>query len=253
MAYNSLTEAPHNLKEGIDWLMAVKGTDAEKNLKAVGEAIHHLLKRHPVGLTVLPSLENVKYFSQRFMKKQEFRDLPFVKELLERYKAPMNKNPKRLPTISMGKNESDYKNVVRAWGLTAKKVADKVSRAVDACEKFLEDVKLPDQYKSAYSSEATWDASCAQDPEACAVVFVGIAPMLYAGLRSLKEASKAATAYVADPMEETRLRDVLKSAGYKEPECSERMTGSDIHKALSGVHKDVLDIIYNFAGFWAFY
>ncbi|CDR95427.1 hypothetical protein BBBOND_0205850 [Babesia bigemina] len=46
MVYTSLTEVPHNLKEGIDWLVALKGTYGENNLKTIVGAIQKFLSYH---------------------------------------------------------------------------------------------------------------------------------------------------------------------------------------------------------------
>ncbi|GBE59915.1 hypothetical protein, conserved [Babesia ovata] len=253
MVYNSLTEVPRNLKECIDWLIALKGDDAENNLKAMGKALYGLLADKLVGFTEVPALEKVKHVSEVFLRRQGIRDQPFVKELLQRFNKPMDKSPKKIGNVIKGVEESDYKNVVKARGTKPEAIAKNLGKVVDAYEKFLDDIKAPDQYESAYSSEATWEASCSKEPEACVVILVGIAPMLYASVRPLKDVGKFATVYAVDPMEENRVGSVLEAVGYKEPECRAGTSGSDVLKVSRGVDKDVLDIIYDFAAFWAFY
>ncbi|GBE59322.1 hypothetical protein, conserved [Babesia ovata] len=255
MVYNSLTEAPHNLKEGVDWLMALKGKDADKNLAAMGEALYKFLADKPVGKEELPALEKVKSISKGFLEQPALNYIWPANELLRRFNKPLSKkHPGFFPRFFGVIFESDYENVIQTRGLTAKTIAEKLSKAVAGCEKFLDNVKIPDQYASAYSSEATWDASCAEDPEACAVIFVGIAPMLYAGLRSLREASNAQS-YCHDSICLTpiSLRDVVKAVGYKDPGCRASMTASYILKALKGVKFQNLVTIYDLCGFWAFY
>ncbi|GBE60306.1 hypothetical protein, conserved [Babesia ovata] len=254
MVYNSLTEVPRNLKEGIDWLMAVKGTDAETNLKAMGEAIYNFLVDKPLGLKKLPALENVKKISKEFMGQKELKNHPSVSTLLDRFDQPMNKSKTavffKFPWV---RHESDYENILKSQGLKPDDMVNEVAHVMDGCEKFLEKIKVPGQYKSVYSGEATWESSCAKNPEACAVVLVGIAPMLYSGLRSLKDATEAATRYGKIPKAEKRLGSLLKAVGYDEPECRPGMSGSDILKALDGVDVDILITLYDIAGFWAFY
>ncbi|CDR96712.1 hypothetical protein BBBOND_0306160 [Babesia bigemina] len=268
MVYTSLTEAPHNLKEGIDWLMALKGTDGVKNVKAMSEALYNFLADKPVGKMELPALEEVKLISKDFLGLPQLKGpssvgeilgLPQIKgpspvgDLQKRYETPMDKTScmwlKRMWTL----NESDYDNIVEAWGLTTEDFIYKLGRVMHATEKFLEGVKISDQYESAYSTEATWEASCSEKPEDCAVVLVGMAPMLYAGLLSLKDASQRAAKKGPQSKEETRLREVLEAVGYVETQRNDNLSGSDVLMALSDVDKQLLYILYDFAGYWAFY
>ncbi|GBE59580.1 hypothetical protein, conserved [Babesia ovata] len=253
MAYYSLTDVPSNFKEGIDWLLALKGDDPHHYLQAMGTALHDLLSRHYVGFTRLPALEKIKLISRKFLEEGGLKGQPFVKELLERYKAPMSKNPEQLAKVFSRVDESDYKNVVRARRATPRSIAKNIGEVVDAAEKFLEGIKETDKYTNTYGSGATWIGSCADDPEACAVVFVGIAPMLYAGLRSLQEASLDAQKEGPHSDAANRLGKMFKALGYEERDCIDGLKASDIRKALEGVNKQILAIVYNIAGFWAFY
>ncbi|GBE60332.1 hypothetical protein, conserved [Babesia ovata] len=253
MVYNSLTEAPHNLKEAIDWLIALKGRDADKNLAAMGAALHKFLADKPVGKMKVPALEDVKVITKKFLEKPELKGMWPASELLGRFNKPMDKDYYMLRKIFTRINDSDYKNVVEATDAAAERVKDDVILLVYGCERFLNHMKVPDQYKSAYSPEATWDASCAENPEACAVVLVGIAPMLFTGILSLWDASnppifKCRASGVAE-----RLRKVLKAVGYVEPESRNSLGYYKVRKALSNVGYGIWDIVYYFAGFWAFY
>ncbi|CDR97280.1 hypothetical protein BBBOND_0311830 [Babesia bigemina] len=252
MLLTSLTDVPRNLKEAIDWLMAMKGDNAE-NVDAMSAALHRFLIRYPVGFTEVPALERVKHFSRFFMKKPDIEDQPFVQELIGRYSTRMSKNPKRLPTVSMSIEESDYKNIIKAWGVKPTAIARGLRKVLDGCEKLLDGVKHPSEYVSAYSSEATWEASCSEDPEACAVILVGIAPMLYVGIRSLKDAADDATGYVVFSNAETRFARILECVGYSATENRANLSASDVFKALGGIDGRVMDVIYDLAGFWAFY
>ncbi|GBE61017.1 hypothetical protein, conserved [Babesia ovata] len=253
MVYDLLTTAPRNLKEGIDWLMALKGTDAENNLKAMGAAVYDFLADKPVGKMKVRALEDVKVITKEFLEKQELRGRWFVKKILRKINEPIGKTRKELDKHFRRIEEYDYKNIVMANHLTAEKITQKLGKVVDCCEKFLEKIKSPDEYKSAYSSGATWDASCAEDPEACAVVLVGIAPMLYAGIRSVWEESKAGSGILSIYGEGKPMGNVLKAMGYEEPQYRAGMGASYVLRALGGVKVRVLGILYDIAGFWAFY
>ncbi|GBE59193.1 hypothetical protein, conserved [Babesia ovata] len=254
MVYNSLTEAPHNLKEAIDWLMALRGTDAEKSLAAMGDALYKFLADKPVGKMKVSALENVKKISKKFMGQKALKDQPFVKTLLGRFKRNTSKTVSLFHRWFETMAQSDCENVMEVRGVKPEDITVNLAKAVDGCEKFLDDIKIPNQYKSAYSSGATWSSSCARNPEACAVVLVGIAPMLYAGLRSLKETSaEAANRNWLASYAELKLGKVLTAVGYKEPQCRAKMSGSDVFKALQSVSFEMLNTIYDLAGFWAFY
>ncbi|CDR95843.1 hypothetical protein BBBOND_0209960 [Babesia bigemina] len=255
MVYTSLTEAPHNLKEAIDWLVALKGDDAEKNLGAMGAAIHKFLADKPVGFTKVPNLEEVKLITKEFLKNPALKELWPTKQVLRRFNEVIFEAPKALHRWFGDVYDSDYKNVIQTKGLTPETIAKQLSKAVDGCEKFLEDVKHPEQYESAYSSEATWEKSCSEKPEACAVVLVGIAPMLYAGLRSMKVACKVARLpqKVKIYVPSSSVGSVLLAAGYQEKQWPTAMTPLYVAKALKGVTYQVLVTFYDLAGFWAFY
>ncbi|CDR97740.1 hypothetical protein BBBOND_0402290 [Babesia bigemina] len=252
MVYNSLTEAPRNLKESFDWLIAVKGTDAEKNVKALGAAIHKFLADKPVGVTRIPSLEKVKRLSRDFMQKAELKNMPMVKEMLVSFNAPVAKHASSARHL-LGEYSSDYKNVIQERRLRPGNISDSVARIVGSCDIFVEGVKTPGQYESAYSSEATWDASCAKNPEACAIVFVGIAPMLYAGIDSLWMASDPDTFLGQTPAGAKSMVNVMKALGFTEQECSGVMSFAKVRPALRVLNRDIMEQIYDLAGFWAFY
>ncbi|GBE58548.1 hypothetical protein, conserved [Babesia ovata] len=254
MVYSSLTEAPRNLKEGIDWLMALKGTDDENGLKAMSAALYDFLAQQPVGKMELPALEEVKLISKEFLEQKELKYQPFVEDLLGRFNKPMNKNLSGCAKYLDNSDESDHENVVKSRGVKPKDIAKNIVKVVDGCAQFLEKIKNPGQYESAYSSEATWDTSCSKDPEACVVILVGIAPMLYAGLRSLRIASNTTPlSRLGCHNKKIKLVSVLKALGYEEAERRAKMSGSDVFKALKSVSHEMLVTLYDIAGFWAFY
>ncbi|CDR96764.1 hypothetical protein BBBOND_0306680 [Babesia bigemina] len=252
MVYTSLTEAPHNLKEAIDWLLAVKGDDATTNLTGLGAAVHKFLANKPIGNAVVPALEKVKLITKEFVWKQRTRGLWYVDRMLKRLEEKLWKGREELVDALEYVRESDYQNIIWTEGTTAEAVIEKLGEVVDGTEMFLDDVKIPEQYESAYSSEATWDASCKEDPRACAMVFVGIAPMLYTGLRSLKDSAVAAT-WPSFLMNSPGLGDMLDSVGYKDQAIRTSLSGPEVTSALRAVDGQFLNIIYDLAGFWAFY
>ncbi|GBE59610.1 hypothetical protein, conserved [Babesia ovata] len=246
MQFDSLTMVPRNLKEAIDWLLATEVNEDSKIWWSMGQALTSLFERQPAGVKVLPALEVIKQVSKDFLEQKELRSLPFVKSLLQKFYQPKSNTTGDGPEIQK-------KHVGSARGVGPRTMARSVCRTLYVCDLFLDDIKHPDQYTSAYDSEVTWFGSCKDNPEACAVVFVGIAPMLYAGLRSLKEASKAALEEGPGSKAELRLAELLKAVGYDEPECKEDLTAPDVHKALRGVDMPMLYTIYDFAGVWGFY
>ncbi|GBE59671.1 hypothetical protein, conserved [Babesia ovata] len=250
MQFDSLTRIPRNVKDAIDWLLALKGTDPEKNLKALGAAVHTFLADKPVGNLNLPALKNARIFFRDLMTQKALEGLWPANVMLERFNTPMDKSVhfKFFGTV----DESDYENVVQARGVKPEEIAKDLGKVVDGCEKFLEKIKNPNKYVPTYSSEATWDASCAKDPEACAVIFVGIAPMLYTGLRSLRKVSHGES-FKWVPFAKKNLGEVLKALGYKEPERRPNMSGSYVFKALENVKFQMLVTLYDLSGFWAFY
>ncbi|GBE58734.1 hypothetical protein, conserved [Babesia ovata] len=253
MEYHSLRRIPRDFREGVDWLIALKGTYPELTMQALSDAIHRLLVDKPVGFTELPCLEKVKHISQQFLEQKEFKGDPFVEMLLKRYNTPMDKQPMGLSKTLGFYLESDYKNIIEAHGVRPESIARSLGRVVRGYEKFLEDIKHPDHYRPTYSSRATWDASCAKDPEACAIIFVGIAPMLFTGLLYLQETSVDAIRGGRHSEEEQELGSVLTTLGYLKPERSEKMSGLAVRTALRDLGDDALNILYDLAGFWAFY
>ncbi|GBE59234.1 hypothetical protein, conserved [Babesia ovata] len=129
MVYNSL-EAPHNLKEGVDWLMALKGDDSEKNLAALGAAVHKFLADKPVGKMEVPALESVKLITKEFLEQPELKNMWPASELLGRFNKPMNKNFVGSAKCFYNVDESDYTNVVKARRLTSKTIAEKLGKIV---------------------------------------------------------------------------------------------------------------------------
>ncbi|GBE61152.1 hypothetical protein, conserved [Babesia ovata] len=199
MVYTSLTEAPRNLRESIDWLMALRGADAEANLKALGAAVHHLLADKPVGFTDVPALENVKLITKEFLEQEELRDNPFVEDLLGIYTAPMNKSPEGLDSDSVAVEESDHENFIKVWGLTAKMVADNL------------------------------------------------------GLRSLRELGDLSVADESLSEEKEDIVYALEALGYNDSEFRAGMSRLDLIRVLKPVDSRMLGMIYDFAGFRAFY
>ncbi|CDR94915.1 hypothetical protein BBBOND_0200720 [Babesia bigemina] len=253
MVYNSLTDAPRNLKEGIDWLLALKGTDAENNLAAMGAALYDFLVDKPVGYTEVPALEKVKLVSKEFLKQPELKKQLSVGHMLAKFNKPINKKATFLQKLFGGVDKCNYMNVVKETPLSAQTIAQKLGTAINGFEKFLEKITTADKYESAYGSEATWEASCSKKPEDCAAVFVGIAPMIWAGIRSLENAC------FDDDYSWPGLRNkknvsakVLSALGFKDSECLHNTSAVYVASAVAIVWKELLTF-YDLSGFWAFY
>ncbi|CDR97804.1 hypothetical protein BBBOND_0402920 [Babesia bigemina] len=244
MVYNSLTQAPRNFKEAVDWLMAVRGDGAKRNVAALGAALFSFLADKTVDKMEMPALEEVKHVTKKFLDQPELRNQWFVGGLVKRYNDLINKSPGGLAKYCRVVDESD-ENVVKGKGITAGSILYMALR-------FLDDIKSPGEYESAHSPEATWSKSCTQKPEDCAAVFVGIAPMLYAGVRSLHYASIADTLNWAPSTEqEFSLGKILKALGYVKPERRTGMTASYVGRALGGFRYETTNFIFDLAGFWA--
>ncbi|GBE61638.1 hypothetical protein, conserved [Babesia ovata] len=249
MAYNSLTEAPHDLKEGIDWLMALKGADAGKNLAAMGVAVHDLLADGPVASGVLPALESVRRISKEFVEQPELKDMWPTNELVEMFNRSINRKLGNNSTLLRGIDDNDKKDI-EARDFIAETIANDLGDVLQTTEKFLGDIKDPAHYMPAYSSEATWDASCAKDPEACAVVLVGIAPMLYAGVFTLWTVINGDFFIDETPVGVEDLGNVMKALGFVEPEYRTSQSRRNLLHALRGMHKTLLATMYDLSGFW---
>ncbi|GBE59574.1 Probable serine threonine- kinase kinX, putative [Babesia ovata] len=253
MVYDSLTDAPRDFREGIDWLVALKGTDAEKNLAALGAAAYRFLSEKPDDSNQLPAYKKVELITKEFLEQEGLKNRRPIKLMLSRFNTPRDEKPDSIAPFFGdfdGRVDGEYAN---EWRITAENIAARLTKSVNACEKFLKDIQVPGKYKSAYSSEATWSGSCSKKPEECAAVFVGIAPMLYTGLVSLWEATDADTFEWLPSRAQKDLEALLKALRYAKPECRSKMRRSDVVKALSGVGIDVLDTLHLFADFWAIY
>ncbi|CDR93810.1 hypothetical protein BBBOND_0101560 [Babesia bigemina] len=178
---------------------------------------------------------------------------PYVKELLTRYNVAMDSNLGFFDRAFKDIAISDYENVLQTQSIEPETIAKNLGKVVHSTEKFLDYIKRTRRYNRTYSLQATWASSCTHDPEVCAVVLVGIAPMLYAGLRCLIDA--AADAFMEGPasIQEHSLISVLETLGYEGQPKRGKVRSSDIRSALSDVNKDVLNVLYDLAGFWAFY
>ncbi|GBE62318.1 hypothetical protein, conserved [Babesia ovata] len=269
--YNSLTEAPRNFKECIDWLIALKGTDPENNFEAMGAALHKFLADKPVGKMELPALEKIKSISKEFLESPGLKNEPFVKRMLSIFNggisgmsAPAHFADSPDAPSSSGSSGSvsqtirdillsNYENIVQRDRLGPEDIAKSFAHVVGVCEKLLDGIKNPDQYNSAYSSEATLDTSCSKHPDACAIIFVGIAPMLAIGFNALFAVDISPLMGLPRFQGCQPMSVRLKAVGYVEPELHAGMNVLTYLMALIQIDKRALVHIYDLAGFWAFY
>ncbi|CDR97894.1 hypothetical protein BBBOND_0403820 [Babesia bigemina] len=254
MVFNSLTEAPHNLKEGIDWLIAVKGTDAGKNIAALGDAVHKLLADKPVGYTDVPALEKVKRISKEFLEQPELVEKWPANNVLVKFNKPIDRKPQFFQKLFRSVDKCDYTNVVKETPLSASTITQKLGKAVNGFEKFLGKITSAEQYESAYSSEATWEKSCSEKPEDCAAVFVGIAPMLWAGIRTLDDASYPGDfSWLGLGNKKNVSAKLLSALGFKDAGCLSNTTAPNVSSAVAIVKNNGLQTFHDLSGFWAFY
>ncbi|CDR93734.1 hypothetical protein BBBOND_0100630 [Babesia bigemina] len=219
MAYASLTEAPRNVKEGIDWLIALKGDDAGRNLTSMGLAIYNLLTHKPVGNLNKPAPEKVEEGSEEVEGQSGQESVQSLREM---------------STRALAENLAKLSNNER---LAVRIIALKLSHVILACQQFLDDVKDGDRYVSAYGPEATWDVSCAENPEECVSVFVDVAPMLHGGLKALRKASDGKILGIPSAEDTERVQEIMKAFGYNESEERAEMTATHVSEALRGVKK----------------
>ncbi|GBE62128.1 hypothetical protein, conserved [Babesia ovata] len=249
--YTSLTEPPRNVRQCMDWLIALKGKDGTKNIKALGEVVYGFLADKPVGYTRVPALEEIKEIVKQFLKQKHIRGEPSIREMLSKYETLRSLGDPCIDCFFY--IEEHYENIIQTKRITAIYIAESLTDLVKGCENFLEGIKNPDQYISAYSPDATWDVKCAKDLEAYAIIFVGIAPMLYAGLLSVMIECWNARWGCPTLIRSKRLLQILNDLGYVEPECRSKITPAVIDRALSRLDYHELGTLYNLSGFWAFY
>ncbi|CDR96177.1 Probable serine/threonine-protein kinase kinX [Babesia bigemina] len=250
MVFNSLTELPRNFREGIDWLVALKGSDAEKNLAAISDAVLNFLRDNSVCYDDIPAFQKLKLITKEFLEQEGLKDRRAVKMILDRFNTPTHKKRDFFSTFSHPIDEDDDDNGIKTWGITAENIVERIAKSVKGCDKFLAEVKIPGKYMSAYSSGATWSNSCTQKPADCAAVFVGITPMLYAGLMSLWDATDADDFRLFPSKAKKNLGDLLNALRYAKPECSSSLSRSDVVNALSGIGIEELDTLMELADFW---
>ncbi|CDR95068.1 hypothetical protein BBBOND_0202250 [Babesia bigemina] len=253
MVFHSLTDAPRDFREGIDWLVALKGTDAASNLKAISDAVYNFLVDKPAGSSKVPIYNYVTLITKGFLEQEELKDRRVVGPMLWTFNKPKDPNSDFSKKFVKTVPENGGSKIDRNGGITGENITEKLSKSVDGCETFLKSIQVPGQYKSAYSSKATWEASCSDNPQECAAVFVGIAPMLYAGLTSLWDATDADAFRLTPDRAKADLENLLNALRYVGPECRASMGPSDVANALRGVEYNVLGTLGELSDFWTFH
>ncbi|CDR95098.1 hypothetical protein BBBOND_0202550 [Babesia bigemina] len=253
MVYTSLTYAPRNFREGIDWLVALKRNGFENNLKAISDAVYNFLADKPVGSDKLPIYQYVTLITKEFLEQEELKDRRVVETMLAKFNEPKDQKSDFFVKFFKGISELGGRKFVKHWGINGENIAEKLSKSVDVCETFLKSIQVPGQYKSAYSSKATWEASCSDNPQECAAVFVGIAPMLYAGLTSLKDATAAEVVKSAPDRAKADVENLLNALRYVGPACRASMSPSDVSNALRDFDYDILGTLADLSEFWMYH
>ncbi|CDR94347.1 hypothetical protein BBBOND_0106560 [Babesia bigemina] len=136
VVYNSLIYVPRNFKEAIDWLIAVRGDDAEGNLAALGAAIYDLYVHMSGRSTEWSNLDKAIRFSIDFLEQEKLKKHLYVKMILFLLDERLRVTPNILTTTVV--SEDDTKN--------------------------------ENHYKSAYSPQATWDPLFSAHPKTSALM-----------------------------------------------------------------------------------
>ncbi|CDR93709.1 hypothetical protein BBBOND_0100380 [Babesia bigemina] len=251
VVYQSLVHIPRNFKEAVDWLIAVRGDDAEGNLAALGAALYDLYV-HMSGRSIeWSALDKVIRVSREFLEQEKLKKRLFVNMILFLLDERLRVTPNILTTTVVSEDDTENEKYLQKKGLTADTIAEKLCCVVDACAEFLGRIKNRSHYKSAYSPQATWDASFSAHPESGAVMFVGMAPMLVASISSLNAAVFAAKLRLPPFIAYKSMQELIQALGYVEPECRAGMTASCVGRALSGFDVETITFLYQLAGFWA--
>ncbi|CDR94099.1 hypothetical protein BBBOND_0104080 [Babesia bigemina] len=250
--YKSLIYVPRNFKEAVDWLIAVRGDDGMKNLKALGAALYDFYAHMSGRFTEVSDLDKVIRVSREFLEQEKLKKRRSVKRILIKLNDRLRKTPDQLAKDTGSADDTENEKYLQKKGLTADTIAEKLCCVVDACAEFLGRIKNRSHYKSAYSPQATWDASFSAHPETGVVIFVGIAPMLCASISSLNAAVFAAMLRFPPFIAYKRMQELIQALGYVEPECRAGMTASYVGDALEGFEETII-FLYELAGFWIFY
>ncbi|CDR94509.1 hypothetical protein BBBOND_0108070 [Babesia bigemina] len=253
VVYNSLIYVPRNFKEAVDWLIAVRGDDGMKHLKALGAALYDFYAHMSGRFTEVSDLDKVIRVSREFLEQEKLKKRRSVKRILIKLNDRLRKTPDQLAKDIGSADDTEKEKYLQTKGLTADTIAEKLCCVVDACAEFLGRIKNRSHYKSAYSPQATSDASFSAHPETGVVIFVGIAPMLCASILALEMASFRAVLRLPPFIAYKRMQELIQALGYVEPECRAGMTASYVVDALGDFESETTDFIYRLAGFWAFY
>ncbi|GIX62570.1 uncharacterized protein BcabD6B2_20050 [Babesia caballi] len=173
-----LTEAPKNLKEAIDWVIQIKGhaQDLAKELKK--------LLKHDGSEVAMRVLESYRLASQSVIEKltpqKEKFHFAVPHAILNKLGQGLDPFPSGSAAIS---REEAEKWVSKVQGNTSemliKDLAEGLKMFVDQPNGILQNPNI-----SAYPETSMWPDSSA-DKKTCALIFLGIGPMLFYGLTYL--------------------------------------------------------------------
>ncbi|GIX65038.1 uncharacterized protein BcabD6B2_44730 [Babesia caballi] len=252
MGYPTLTVVPSNLKEAIDWLDAVKNNGDPADIISLGAAVHDLLYRYPSEPGKLAFVEEVKAIVKKFFEKPELVELEPIHSVLQRYYNSHCDDQGGWSYFFWSSKPNEPTNVVVDQCLTTDDVTEVIDSLACRIEDFTSRLKPSGNDVSAYDSTANWADSCDADERLCAEIFVGIAPLYYAGLRALAAICKTAH-HVAGPIgvEGNKLGALLSHMGFTVSSSDTDTRGEDICKSLA-LPKETLNDVYDLAGFYAF-
>ncbi|GIX61893.1 uncharacterized protein BcabD6B2_13280 [Babesia caballi] len=98
--------------------------------------------------------------------------------------------------------------------LTSSEITKAVKNSVDSISGLLKKIRKTSTYESAYGKDATWEKCCAPEPNRCAEVMIGIAPLFYATLHQLRYVSLFTNGSVKIADESKKVGAFLKNAGF---------------------------------------
>ncbi|GIX62995.1 variant erythrocyte surface antigen-1 family protein [Babesia caballi] len=179
----SLTEPPKNLKEAIDWVIQIKKDDV---INDIAKALQELLKEDgsEVAMNVL---KNYRHVSESVIKGLDAanENLENIKKFNFTYTA-LNKLSQGLKPFVTGSQANISANAVDNVGAWVSKVQENsLKNIIPTLATGLETFKkgiLQNSNDSTYKSDAEWSSLTPNDKRDCAVILLGIMPVVYIGL-----------------------------------------------------------------------
>ncbi|ORM41114.1 uncharacterized protein BXIN_0446 [Babesia sp. Xinjiang] len=234
MVHASLLEYPTNYKEAIDWLVAIRTSGG---IKELGAAVVNLFAEQSYDDEFMALIKEIRLKVKRYLRQSGFSDQPAVRIILKllpdeseypievgspptiteieeaiECQHPSHKEEKGVPIAD--KSESHKPKPILPRNISDADVIKAISDSADQYDKLLRKLWKSKTYEHSYDVTATWEQSCAPEPQTCAKIFVGIAPMLAAGTCALRHIALFASEndLIADSTK--KVGSFLKAAGF---------------------------------------